>query len=37
MAAGILDEVLDHSDVIKAAAAAEPRMIGLLRGVIERL
>ncbi len=37
MAAGILEEVLDHSDVIAAAAAAEPRMIGLLRGVIERL
>ena len=37
MAAGILDETLDHADVLAAATAAEPRMIGLLRGVIERL
>ena len=26
MAAGILDETLDHADVLAAAAAAEPRM-----------
>jgi purine-nucleoside phosphorylase len=37
MSAGLLDEVLDHADDLYAAAAAEPRMIGLLRGVIARL
>lgn len=37
LGAGLADEVLDHADVLEAAAAAEPRMIGLLRGVIERL
>jgi hypothetical protein len=31
------DADLDHEDVLDAAAAAGPRMLALLRGVLERL
>jgi len=36
-AAGLSEELLDHADVLKAARAAGPRMVALLRGVLERL
>ena len=36
-AAGMGDEDIDHEDVLEAAAAAGPRMLALLRGVLERL
>jgi purine-nucleoside phosphorylase len=36
-AAGLSDEALDHSDVLEAAGDAGPRMVALLRGVVERL
>ena len=36
-AAGMGDANLDHEDVLDAAAAAGPRMLALLRGVLERL
>jgi purine-nucleoside phosphorylase len=36
-AAGLSDAALDHSDVLEAAGDAGPRMVALLRGVIERL
>ena len=36
-AAGMGDTDLDHEDVLHAAAAAGPRMLALLRGVLERL
>ncbi|MBL78224.1 MAG: purine-nucleoside phosphorylase [Acidimicrobiaceae bacterium] len=35
-AAGLGDEDLDHEDVLDAAAEAGPRMLALLRGVLER-
>ena len=37
LAAGISPTPLAHDEVLEAAAAARPRMIGLLRGTIERL
>jgi purine-nucleoside phosphorylase len=36
-AAGLSDAALDHADVLEAAGAAGPRMVALLRGVLERL
>lgn len=36
-AAGMSDDALDHADVLAAAEAARPRMVALLRGVLERL
>ncbi len=36
-AAGMSDEALDHADVLAAAGDAGPRMVALLRGVLERL
>jgi len=36
-AAGLSDELLDHADVLDAAKEATPRMVALLRGVLERL
>ncbi|MAG51550.1 MAG: purine-nucleoside phosphorylase [Acidimicrobiales bacterium] len=36
-AAGMGDTDLDHEDVLEAAAEAGPRMLALLRGVLERL
>jgi len=36
-AAGMGDSELDHSEVLEAAGDARPRMVALLRGVIERL
>ncbi len=36
-AAGLSDELLDHTDVLDAARDAGPRMVALLRGVLERL
>jgi purine-nucleoside phosphorylase len=36
-AAGIAPEPLAHTEVLEAAKAAGPRMIALLRGVVERL
>ncbi|HJM32336.1 MAG TPA: purine-nucleoside phosphorylase [Acidimicrobiales bacterium] len=36
-AAGMGDTNLDHEDVLEAAAEAGPRMLALLRGVLERL
>jgi purine-nucleoside phosphorylase len=36
-AAGLSEEVLDHADVLEAAGDAGPRMVALLRGVLERL
>ncbi len=36
-AAGMGDEDLDHEDVLTAARDAAPRMLALLRGVLERL
>ena len=36
-AAGLSEAALDHADVIEAAGDAGPRMVGLLRGVLERL
>jgi purine-nucleoside phosphorylase len=36
-AAGLSDSALDHADVLEAAGDAGPRMVALLRGVIERL
>ncbi len=36
-AAGMSDEPLKHSDVLDAARDATPRMVALLRGVLERL
>jgi purine-nucleoside phosphorylase len=36
-AAGMGDKDIDHEDVLEAAAAAGPRMLALLRGVLERL
>lgn len=36
-AAGMADDALDHAEVLEAAAAAAPRMLDLLRGVLERL
>jgi len=36
-AAGLSDELLDHTDVLKAAHDAGPRMVALLRGVLEKL
>jgi hypothetical protein len=31
------NENLDHAEVLEAARAAGPRMLALLRGVLERL
>ena len=36
-AAGMGNENLDHAEVLEAARAAGPRMLALLRGVLERL
>ncbi len=36
-AAGLTDEPLDHTDVLNAAREATPRMVALLRGVLEKL
>lgn len=36
-AAGLSEEALDHADVLEAAGDAGPRMVALLRGVLERL
>jgi len=36
-AAGLTDELLDHADVLNAARDATPRMVALLRGVLEKL
>lgn len=36
-AAGLSAEALDHGDVLQTAADAGPRMVALLRGVLERL
>jgi len=36
-AAGLTDEPLDHADVLNAAREATPRMVALLRGVLEKL
>ncbi len=36
-AAGLTDEPLDHADVLNAAREAAPRMVALLRGVLEKL
>jgi len=36
-AAGLTDEVIKHADVLDAARDATPRMVELLRGVLERL
>ncbi len=36
-AAGMSDELLKHSEVLDAARDAAPRMVALLRGVLERL
>ena len=36
-AAGTSDELVDHEDVLHAAAEAGPRIVALLRGVLERL
>lgn len=36
-AAGLSDELLDHADVLKAARDAGPRMVAILRGVLEHL
>ncbi len=36
-AAGLSEELLDHSDVLDAARDAGPRMVSLLRGVLEQL
>ncbi len=37
LAAGLSPTALDHTEVLDAAAAAGPRMVALLRGVLERL
>ncbi len=37
MAAGIMDQPLDHAEVIRAGKEAEPRFAALLAGTIERL
>jgi purine-nucleoside phosphorylase len=37
LAAGMAPEGLDHQEVLAAGLEAKPRMIGLLRGVLERL
>jgi len=36
-AAGLSEDLLDHTDVLAAARDAGPRMVALLRGVLERL
>lgn len=36
-AAGLSEAALDHADVLEAAGDAGPRMVALLRGVLERL
>jgi purine-nucleoside phosphorylase len=36
-AAGLSDSALDHAEVLEAAGDAGPRMVALLRGVLERL
>lgn len=36
-AAGLSDQELDHAEVLEAAGDAAPRMVALLRGVLERL
>ena len=36
-AAGLSESALDHLDVLEAATEAGPRMVALLRGVVERL
>lgn len=36
-AAGLSDAALDHAEVLEAAGDAGPRMVALLRGVVERL
>ncbi len=36
-AAGLSDDTLDHSDVLDAAGLAGPRLLALLRGVLEAL
>jgi purine-nucleoside phosphorylase len=36
-AAGLSDSALDHAEVLDVAGDAGPRMVALLRGVIERL
>lgn len=36
-AAGLSDSQLDHTEVLEAAGDARPRMVALLRGVLERL